>query len=311
MKEYVFPSPDIDLLRDPSGRPYSDYCLADDRAITCTGGEETAKPFAQHIVRALLGDKSFEVDEFVAQPEIGLTISGKRSRLDLLIVGEGGQWLDFEAQKGDEKHLVDRLSTYTAELILRKLGKGSSYGDLTDIYLAFACKSDLLATKLAVDPMEMVHLATGEPAGAKFHWIVLSLANLDNPTNEREWLLHDMFCKDTEMMHSDTMKTRLQYLRTEEGIRMMFETRAEESARKFNEGVEVGKAEGIEIGKAKGKAEGLKEGESKGKSEERKSNILSMRRKGKAADEIADLLDVDITEVEAIIRDAEEKPSGE
>ncbi|MBQ7244054.1 MAG: hypothetical protein IJS52_07630, partial [Bacilli bacterium] len=48
--------------RDPEGRPLSDYCLADNRAIVCTAGRDTMLPFARYLAQVLIPDGDFEVD---------------------------------------------------------------------------------------------------------------------------------------------------------------------------------------------------------------------------------------------------------
>ena len=64
------------------------------------------------------------------------------------------------------------------------------------------------------------------------------------------------------------------------------------------EGEAVGRAEGEAVGRAEGRAEGLAEGEAMAM----RKNISALRRKGKSASEIAELLDINLAEVEAYIQ---------
>ena len=70
----------------------------------------------------------------------------------------------------------------------------------------------------------------------------------------------------------------------------------------FNEG----RAEGEAVGRAEGRAKGLAEGRAKGLAEGEamamKKNISALRRKGKSVSEIAELLDINLAEVEAYIQ---------
>ena len=63
------------------------------------------------------------------------------------------------------------------------------------------------------------------------------------------------------------------------------------------EGEAIGKAKGIVQGKAEGKAEGIAEGGAK----ERQRNVLAMYGKGYSDKQIADILEIDLQEVEEII----------
>ena len=217
--------------RGPDGRRVSDYRLADDRAISCIQGRETLLPFAEHIARTVTGDDSFAVDKVESQSEIGITIRGKRARLDLVIVGKGCALLDVEAQKYDEESIVDRMTLYTSELMLRSIDAGGDYSELRDVYILFLCRKDLLGSGVPVERIEM-RGDGNRLVGAKFHWIVLSQRNNPLPKSDLEWLSHDFFAKGEEI-HDKAMSERLQYLCSEEGLRMMFESREEELARKL------------------------------------------------------------------------------
>ncbi len=71
------------------------------------------------------------------------------------------------------------------------------------------------------------------------------------------------------------------------------------------EGEAIGKAKGMVQGKAEGKAEGIAEGKAEGIAEggakERQRNVLAMYGKGYSAKQIADILEIDLQEVEEII----------
>ena len=217
--------------RGPDGRMVKDYRLADDRAISCIHGRETLIPFAEHIARTVTGDASFAVESVESQSEIGITISGKRARLDLIIIGKGGALLDLEAQKYAEDELIDRMTLYTSELMLRSIDAGGDYSELREVYVVFLCKGDPLDSGVPVERIEMRGFGN-RLVGAKFHWIVLSRKNNASPESELEWLSHDFFAKGEEI-HDRAMSERLQYLCSEEGLRMMFESREEELARKL------------------------------------------------------------------------------
>ena len=242
--------------RDPEGRPLSDYCLADNRAITCDAGEETMRPFVHHIASVF----GFEEVEWACQSDIGFVVDGKHVRLDLVIVGEDGGILNVEAQSSPATSLIDRMTAYTAYLIGRQLAPGQGYESLRGVHVVFVCKGDPLKRGRSMENMEMAYAADGAPCGAKFRWTVLSFVHLKKPAGEAEWLLHDFFCKDVAEMHSPAMSNRLKYLRSEEGSAMMFETREEEVRRKAEEARLEGKAEGKAEGILEGKAEGILEG---------------------------------------------------
>ncbi len=228
MKEPIFGAPKRHPIRDPFGRPLDEYCLADNKAISCSGDDGTMEPYVKHVADAF----GYEAEHWWLQPEIGLTIDCKHVRLDILVADAEGNLLDVEGQKSGEGTLVDRLTAYSSYLIGQQLSSGKGYGELKKTVVAFVCKDDPLDEATAVDEMAMVHLHNGQEVGAKFRWIVLSRKYLKGaPKGKMEWLLHDFFETDVGKMHSPEMAKRLKYLRTEEGVRMMFETREQEIAR--------------------------------------------------------------------------------
>ena len=190
--------------------------------------DRTMKRFVEHIGRIF----GFKPTKWNTQPEIALRLDGKHIRLDLLMEDALGRTLDLETQASPERHLIDRLTAYTATMVYNQLRDGDNFETLKETVIAFICKDDPLKRGSAIETIEMVRLSDGTPVNAKFRWIVLSLKRLKNPQTELEWLLHDFFCKDISKIHSPAMAERLQYLRSEEGISMMFETREEEFARK-------------------------------------------------------------------------------
>ena len=288
---------DPEPLRDPDGRLLSDYCLADDRAIRCTGDIDTLEPFIKHIAKVL----GIEVKSWYIQNDVGLIINGKHVRLDLLIVGEDGTLLDFEPQKSNDVNLIDRLTAYSSWLNLTHLGEGFTYDKLPKSVSVFLCQNDITKRGKAVDVAEMAYRDDGKPAGAKFKWIILTYKNLKEPKTELEWLLHDFYCKDPEKMHSQAMANRLKYLQSSEGLKDMFlESREEEVKRVKRESLAEGQAKGEAIGLAKGEAIGQAKGEAIGQAKAKENAALGLLKEGLSAEIIARALDLHVSEVHAI-----------
>ena len=215
-------------------RNADDLRLGDAEAIKYTRGEETMRKFADHIGRVVTGNPDFKTESYESEVESGVTVFGKRSRFDLIIVDPNVGTVDLEAQKRHEDHLAERMSLYAAQLIMRDADKGKRYEDVKDIHIVFACLGDPMGSGKPVQIVEMKD-QFGEQIKGKVHWIVLSEANNKDPRTEFEWLSHDMFAR-LEEIHDTDMRERLQYLRKEEVFRNMhLETREEEIARKLEE----------------------------------------------------------------------------
>ncbi|MBQ4254554.1 MAG: PD-(D/E)XK nuclease family transposase [Bacilli bacterium] len=212
----------------------ADLRLGDAEAIKYTRGEETMRRFADHIGRVVTGNPDFKAESYESEVESGVTVFGKRSRFDLIIVDPKVGTVDLEAQKRHEDNLAERMNLYAAQLIIRDADKGKRYEDIRDSYIVFACLGDPMRSGKPVQIIEMKD-QFGEQIEGKVHWIVLSEANNKEPRTEIEWLSHDMFAR-LEKIHDTDMRERLQYLRKEEVFRNMhLETREEEIARKLEE----------------------------------------------------------------------------
>ena len=281
----LLPAPKKQGKKKKKLKPPRNFCLADNRAISCSGGEETMVELAKHIGE-VFGRKAERWD---TQAEIGLSLFGKHFRLDLLIIDKEENLLDIEPQESKEKHIIDRLTAYTAGLIYSQLHAGDGYQELKDVIIAFFCKDDPLGRGNAVEKIEMT-FDDGTPCGAKFHWYVFSRKNLKHPKTELEWLLFDIYCKQVEQMHSKAMANRLECLKSEEGLEMWLKTREEEMKRVREEG------------EAKGKAEGKAEGKVEGKAETKEEDILGMLEQGFPLEGIAKAAKTSIAEVEEIAR---------
>ena len=66
-------------------------------------------------------------------------------------------------------------------------------------------------------------------------------------------------------------------------------------------GFEIGKEKGMKEGIKEGMKEGMKEGEKKGREEALSHMILAMARKGKTAEQIADMTDLPVEEIRRIL----------
>jgi len=192
------------------------------------------RKFADHIGRVVTGNPDFKAESYESEVESGVTVFGKRSRFDLIIVDPNVGTVDLEAQKRHEDHLAERMNLYAAQLVMRDADKGKRYEDIKDIHIVFACLGDPLGSGKPVQIVEMKD-QFGEQIKGKVHWIVLSEANNKDPKTDIEWLSHDMFAR-LEEIHDTDMRERLQYLHKEEVFRNMhLETREEEIARKLEE----------------------------------------------------------------------------
>ena len=271
------------------------------------------RKFADHIGRVVTGNPDFKAESYESEVESGVTVFGKRSRFDLIIVDPELGTVDLEAQRRHEDHLAERMNLYAAQLIIRDADKGKRYEDIRDSYIVFACLGDPMRSSKPVQIIEMKD-QFGERAGGKVHWIVLSEANNKDPKTEFEWLSHDMFAPLEEIRDSD-MRERLQYLRKEEVFRNMhLETREEEIARKLEEQRKALEAERciaivkqMEADRAE-KEKALDDAKTAFESEkekalkeqriaDRENSVRQMLRHGITAEKVAEILNVPLEDI--------------
>ncbi len=220
-----------------------DICLADDCAISFLEGEETMRPFVDHIVKSILGKKAFKVERYSTQYSANLTIIGKGIRLDLIIQGSGGELLDVEMQRYKDKNLIKRLDAYWLELGGLQLADVKEYRNLKDIYVAFMCDKDYLKQGEAINWIEPVSLKSGLPTGSILHGLIVSNELIVKPQSELEWLSKDLFNKEEATMHGKETKGRLEYLR-KDGFQYMITGYEEWKRNVFEEGEAIGVKKG-------------------------------------------------------------------
>ena len=221
-----------------------DICLADDCAISFLEGEETMRPFVDHIVKSILGKKAFKVERYSTQYSANLTIIGKGIRLDLIIQGSGGELLDVEMQRYKDKNLIKRLDAYWLELGGLQLADVKEYRNLKDIYVAFMCDKDYLKQGEAINWIEPVSLKSGLPTGSILHGLIVSNELIVKPQSELEWLSKDLFNKEEATMHGKETKGRLEYLR-KDGFQYMITGYEEWKRNVFEEGEAIGVKKGL------------------------------------------------------------------
>ena len=218
---------------------------------------ENAPDCIELILQIILGRKDLKVVKTQTEYPIK-SLQGRGVRFDVFARDSDGKEYDIEIQRADAGADAKRARYNSALMDANALKSGEDVGRLRDTYVIFITESDVMGGGKEVYSYCRKEECTGEDLGDGTHIVYVNGAAQSASDIGR--LVHDLQCRDVELMHFDILKRQVgRFKKSEEGRRTMCEVMEKIKAR----GIAEGEARGI----AKGEARGIVKGEARGKRE--------------------------------------------
>ncbi len=234
----------------------------------------------QHVIRILTGIQDLVVKEVRSQHRIS-KITAHDAILDILAEDNCGQLVNLEIQRKDTIDHARRTRFYAAMLDSECLGKGKDYHQMPDVHIIYISETDLWAAGKTLYQVEKKFKGTEIPYDDGIYVTYVN-AEIDDGSDIAKLMNYFKTANPEDMSQGD-LSARVHFLKCEEGG---YPEMCEVSEKIYKEGILEGKKEGI----LEGKKEGILEG--------KKETAFTMKKKGYSDTIIADILKVEINEIQ-------------
>lgn len=235
---------------------------------------------AEYVLQIIMGKKNLKVIDVVVQQD-NKNLQGRSAILDCVVRDGDGETFDVEVQQESEGASPKRARYHSGLLDMNTLNPGEDFEKLTESYVIFITRNDVLGKRLPIYHIERKIEETGESFEDRSHIIYVNSTIQDDTELGR--LMHDFYCKNADDMYSKVLASRVRELKeTPEGVDSM----CREMEQIKNWGIEEGRAEG--------------------RAEQAKETALSLAGMGLAVEQIAQAVKVSVQLVQEWLA---EKPS--
>ena len=191
----------------------TEFCMMDDEFMTKIFEDNI--PCTELLLRTTLQDDTIKVIKVATQKSLK-NLQGHDIRLDILAKKRDGTLINVEVQNSDSGAIPQRARYHASLLDSHILLKGDDYKTLSDTYVIFITKNDVLKKNLALYHIQRIILEADESFGDGSHIIYVNNKIKDNTPLGR--LMHDFSCKEPDDMYYDVLAKRAAYFKkTQEG----------------------------------------------------------------------------------------------
>ena len=177
-------------------------------------------PAAETLLRTIMENDKIKV----ARCKTEYTVTGLAShsvQLDLLAMDEHGKFFNVEVQTESAGAPPQRARYYTGAVDTGHFPKGDDYHTLSDTYVIFITKEDVLGKGLPIYHVKRTIDETGD-AFNDGSYIIYVNGELANDHTALGRLVHDFSCLHSKDIYDKTFKECVKKLKeTEEGIQTM------------------------------------------------------------------------------------------
>ena len=196
------------------------------------------KACAEFLLQIILQRNDLRVQYAHGQHDIK-NLQGRSVRLDILAVDEENHVYNIEVQRNDKGAGVKR-ARYNSSLIDANVTEpGDEYEKLNETYVIFITENDVLGGGHPIYHIDRAIKETGTLFGDESHIIYVNSRKQEDTELGR--LMHDLYCKNADEMHSPVLAKRVHELKdTQKGVELM----CNEMEKIYSEGMESGEKRG-------------------------------------------------------------------
>ncbi len=232
----------------------------------------------QYVLRILMERDDLVVKEVRTQYRIS-KITSHDAVLDVLAEDREGNLVNIEIQRRDTVDHAKRTRFYGAMIDSEFLMKGATYRDLPEVYIIYISETDIWKKNLAEYPVKKFFKDTEIEYDDGLHILYLN-AEVDDGT-EKAGLMKYFKTADPEDMSQGELSKRVRFLKQQKGGAGIMDGAAKEL-------YDLGQKYGREEGREEGRIQSLV------------TIVCKKIQKGKTPEEIADMLEEDVSSVRLI-----------
>lgn len=176
------------------------------------------KECTEYVIQTILGDKIHVLDHVIQKDYKNL--QGRSAIMDCVARDDRNQRINIEIQQEKEGASPKRARYHSGLIDMNTLNPGEDFDELSENYVIFITRSDVLRKKKQMYHIDRRIRETGETFGDDTYIIYVN-ASIQSDTAVGR-LVHDLHCKDAKDIYSKILAQRVYELKeTPEGIEIM------------------------------------------------------------------------------------------
>lgn len=177
------------------------------------------KECLEYVLQIILQNHKSFIAEHIIQKDYK-NLQGRSAVMDCVARDADGQYFNIEIQQENEGASPNRARYNSGLMDMNMLNPGQDFDELTENYVIFITRNDILGYGLAIYHVERVILEVDGFFGDGTHIIYVN-SKIQEDT-ELGRLMHDFHCKKAEDMYSRILADRVYELKeTQKGVEFM------------------------------------------------------------------------------------------
>lgn len=177
------------------------------------------KECLEYVLQIILQNHKLFIAEHIIQKDYK-NLQGRSTVMDCVARDADGQYFNIEIQQENEGASPNRARYNSGLMDMNMLNPGQDFDELTENYVIFITRNDILGYGLAIYHVERVILEVDGFFGDGTHIIYVN-SKIQEDT-ELGRLMHDFHCKKAEDMYSRILADRVYELKeTQKGVEFM------------------------------------------------------------------------------------------
>lgn len=177
------------------------------------------KECLEYVLQIILQNHKLFIAEHIIQKDYK-NLQGRSAVMDCVARDADGQYFNIEIQQENEGASPNRARYNSGLMDMNMLNPGQDFDELTENYVIFITRNDILGYELAIYHVERVILEVDGFFGDGTHIIYVN-SKIQEDT-ELGRLMHDFHCKKAEDMYSRILADRVYELKeTQKGVEFM------------------------------------------------------------------------------------------
>ena len=177
------------------------------------------KECLEYVLQIILQNHKLFIAEHIIQKDYK-NLQGRSAVMDCVARDADGQYFNIEIQQENEGASPNRARYNSGFMDMNMLNPGQDFDELTENYVIFITRNDILGYGLAIYHVERVILEVDGFFGDGTHIIYVN-SKIQEDT-ELGRLMHDFHCKKAEDMYSRILADRVYELKeTQKGVEFM------------------------------------------------------------------------------------------
>ena len=192
----------------------------------------------EYVLQVIMEKQDLKVIEQIIQKDYK-NLQGRSAIMDCVARDSEGKQFDVEIQQDNEGASPKRARYHSGLMDMNTLNPGQDFDELPESYVIFITRDDILGYDFPIYHIDRHIKEADDSFQDEAHIIYVNSRKQEDTELGR--LMHDLYCKNADEMHSPVLAKRVHELKdTQKGVELM----CNEMEKIYSEGMESGEKRG-------------------------------------------------------------------